>query len=172
MRVLGLDPGIAIFGYGVAERERGETRARMRTMGVLRPRGDDPARLLELHANLQGLIAEFRPDRAAVERVFHTRNVSTAASVGQARGVALLACAQAGVPVNEYTPTEMKLAVAGYGGADKRQVQTMVALQLGLEAIPRPDDAADALGLCLCCLWGQALEDRVQLAPGRGGGGR
>ena len=165
MRVLGLDPGIAIFGYGVAERHPGSTSAAMLTMGVFRPRGEDPARLRQLYRGLQELIQTFHPERAAVERVFHTRNVSTAAAVGQARGVALLACAEADLPVSEYTPTEMKLAVAGYGGADKRQVQAMVALQLGLAEPPKPDDAADALGLCLCCLWGMALEDRV----GRGG---
>lgn len=169
MRVLGLDPGISTFGYGVAERGANAARATMLAMGVLRPRGDDPARLRQLYHGLGDLIATFRPDRAAVERVFHTRNVSTAASVGQARGVALLACAEAGVPVSEYTPTQMKLAVAGYGGADKRQVQTMVAVQLGLDGPPKPDDAADALGLCLCCLWGQGLEERLRRGEVPGG---
>lgn len=161
MRVLGLDPGIATFGYGVAERVPGAGHAAMLTMGVLRPRGPDGQRLQQLYRGLSDLITRFRPERAAVERVFHTRNVSTAAAVGQARGVALLVCAQQGLAVSEYTPTEMKLAVAGYGGADKRQVQTMVALQLGLDGPPKPDDAADALGLCLCCLWGQGLEERI-----------
>lgn len=169
MRVLGLDPGISTFGYGVAERAAGAPRATMLAMGVLRPTGDDPSRLRQLFHGLADLIGTFRPERAAVERVFHTRNVSTAASVGQARGVALLACAEAGVAVSEYTPTEMKLAVAGYGGADKRQVQTMVAVQLGLDGPPKPDDAADALGLCLCCLWGHALDERMRRGEvGRG----
>lgn len=119
-------------------------------------------RLCYLYDHLVALLAAHQPQAAAVERVYHNRNVSTAASVGQARGVALLALAQAGLTVTEYTPTEMKLAVAGYGGADKRQIQTMVAAQLAMPAPPTPDDAADALGLCLCHLAGEGLRGRLR----------
>jgi crossover junction endodeoxyribonuclease RuvC len=129
--------------------------------GALRPAGEGAERLRALNAGLAALLREHRPDAAAVERLFHTRNVRTAAAVGQARGVALLACAEAGVAVAEYTPTELKLAVAGYGGADKRQMRRMVAAQLGLERLPSPDDAADALGLCLCHLAGSGLRRRL-----------
>ncbi len=161
MRVLGLDPGIAVFGFGLLERDGGKG-PRLVEAGVWRPREhDEIGRLLHLFDRLEALLAAGHPDLVAVERVFHTRNVSTAISVGQARGVALLACARAGLPVAEFTPTEMKLAVAGYGGADKQQVQRMVALQLGLAEIPRPDDAADALGLGLCGLFHEQMRQRL-----------
>lgn len=167
--MLGIDPGIATCGYGVLEAPTGSGgRPGLITYGALRPRGaGDAVRLADLHTALRGLIAAHRPDCAAVERLFHTRNVSTATSVGQARGVILLALAQAGLPYAEYTPTEAKLAVAGYGGADKRQMQAMVAAQLGLAQPPRPDDAADALGLCLCHLLAAGLQARLAAADGR-----
>ena len=166
LRVLGIDPGIATCGFGVIERGTGGPgRPVVLEYGALHPKGSgDPARLRVLYAEICRLVERHRPDAAAVERLFHTRNVSTAASVGQARGVVLLALAQAGVPIGEYTPTEAKLAVAGYGRADKAQMQAMVATQLGLAAPPRPDDAADALGLCLCHLLGQGLRDRLLAA--------
>jgi crossover junction endodeoxyribonuclease RuvC len=103
-----------------------------------------------------------RPEGAAVERLFFQRNVSTAMSVGQARGVVMLALAEARVPLGEYTPREVKKAVAGYGGADKRQMQEMVRVLLGLEHVPQPDDAADALALAICHLHASGLQRRLQ----------
>ncbi len=165
--MVGIDPGTAICGFGIVEQASPGARPRAVRFGVFRPKGDDVARLRTIYDGVQALIADHRPEAAAVERVYHNRNVSTASSVGQARGVVLLAFGQAGIPVSEYTPTEMKLAVAGYGGAGKPQVQAMVAAQLGLAAPPSPDDAADALGLCLCHLAGEGLRGRVRALSGR-----
>lgn len=111
-----------------------------------------PARLLAIHRAVTGLIRDYRPEAVAVEALFFGRNVTTALTVGQARGVVLLAAAQAGLPVYEYKPAEVKQALAGYGGADKRQMQEMVRIMLGLDAIPRPDDAADAVAIAICHL--------------------
>jgi crossover junction endodeoxyribonuclease RuvC len=150
MRTLGIDPGTAILGWGVVE-ERGDARVAL-GYGVLRTEPDTPQheRLLVLFEGLQRLIREFQPDEGAVEELFFGKNVNTALTVGQARGVVLLALAQAGLPIGEYKPLAVKQAIAGYGAADKRQMQEMVRLTLGLEAIPRPDDAADALAVALC----------------------
>jgi crossover junction endodeoxyribonuclease RuvC len=111
-----------------------------------------PQRLLELHRNLMEILLLHRPEGGAVEKLFFQRNVRTAISVGQGRGVVLLALAQAGIPVGEYTPLEVKQAVVGYGGADKNQVQQMVRVLLELQNIPKPDDAADALAVAICHL--------------------
>ena len=171
LRVLGIDPGIATCGFAVVDQGPGARRAAAVVFGAIRPHGPgDLKRLVELHRVIGQMIAEHGPGAAVVERLYHNRNVRTAAAVGQARGVILLALAQAGVPVDEATPTEMKLAVAGYGGADKRQVGAMVAAQFGLPCPPTPDDAADALGLCLWWLQGRGL--RARLAAGTQGGGR
>ncbi len=147
MKVLGIDPGTAALGYGVIER----TGSRLREVdhGCLTTSPDRslPERLLEIHALVDELLALHRPDLMAVERLFFSRNVQTAMAVGQARGVVLLAAAQYGVPVREATPNEVKSAIAGYGGADKEQVQRMVQLVLGMRELPRPDDAADALAI-------------------------
>jgi crossover junction endodeoxyribonuclease RuvC len=158
---LGVDPGMAICGYGVAVQEVGG-RPRALAFGVVRAEDLAPEQqLLRVHAAVAGLIAEHRPDVVAVERLFFTRNVETAIGVGQARGVALLAAAAADVPVREFTPTEVKMAATGYGRAEKRQVQAMVAAMLGLAAPPRPDDAADALAVALCCVQGEPLRERL-----------
>lgn len=151
MRILGLDPGTAITGYGVIDLlPDGEVR--VVTYGVVRTpaRQPLPERLRQLYNALQALLALHRPAQAAVEKLFFQRNVTTAMAVGQARGVALLALALAEVPVAEYAPNEVKEAVTGYGSADKQQVQRMVQALLGLEERPRPDDAADALAVALC----------------------
>ncbi len=169
LRVLGIDPGIATCGFAVVERRLGGHRPAAVVFGAIRPRGPgDLKRLLELHQAVTRLVVEHRPEAAVVERLYHNRNVSTAAAVGQARGVVLLALAQVGLDVAEAAPTEMKLAVAGYGGADKRQVGAMVAAQFGLSRPPAPDDAADALGLCLWWLQGRALRARLAAATGEG----
>ncbi len=151
MRILGLDPGTAITGYGVIDLlPGGEVRAV--AYGVLRTpaRQPLPERLQQLYKALQALLTLHRPEQAAVEKLFFQRNVTTAMAVGQARGVTLLALAQHEIPVAEYTPNEVKEAVTGYGSADKQQVQRMVQALLGLDERPRPDDAADALAVALC----------------------
>jgi crossover junction endodeoxyribonuclease RuvC len=121
---------------------------------VIRTAADQPtpARLQVIHRELQAIATEWKPDEAAVEELFFSRNVRTAMSVGQARGVAILALADAGLAVAEYTPLAIKQAVTGYGGADKAQMQEMVKMLLGLSEIPRPDDAADALAVAICHL--------------------
>jgi crossover junction endodeoxyribonuclease RuvC len=152
MVVIGIDPGTATTGYGlVREAESGPA---LVTYGVvLTPAGAPmPERLRTLYRELKELILLHRPDTGAVEKLFFQRNVSTAMTVGQARGVALLALAEAGLAVGEYTPKDVKQAVAGYGGADKAQVQQMVRAILNLSETPRPDDAADALAVAICHL--------------------
>lgn len=147
---LGIDPGTATTGYGLVRLEVGGELEAV-TYGVIVTPPQTPAheRLLMLHEDLKELLARHRPDSCAVERLFFQRNVSTALAVGQARGVVLLAIAEAGAEVAEYTPNEVKQAVAGYGAADKRQVQEMVRTLLLLPEIPKPDDAADALAIAI-----------------------
>ncbi|OGN87877.1 MAG: crossover junction endodeoxyribonuclease RuvC [Chloroflexi bacterium GWC2_73_18] len=150
MIVLGIDPGTAATGYGVLERTG--TRLRAIDFGCLTtdPSVSPEGRLLAIHAGIGELIETHRPALVAVERLFFNKNVQTAFAVGQARGVVLLAAAQHRIPVHEYTPNEVKVAVTGYGRAPKEQVQRMVQLVLGLPALPRPDDAADALAVAIC----------------------
>lgn len=153
MRVLGIDPGIATTGYGVVEGEPGETPALV-AYGAVRtaPPLAMPERLAELHRCLSALLLEHRADAMAVEELFVASNASTAMVVGQARGVILLAAAQAGLPVFEYKPSEVKLTLTGYGRADKRQMQDMLRLILDLTEVPQPDDAADGIAVALCHL--------------------
>ncbi len=150
MRVLGIDPGTAITGYGLVEEAGGDLK--LLTFGVIRtPAGQPlPTRLQLIYRALVDLAAEWQPETAAVEELFFSSNVRTAMSVGQARGVALLALANSGLSVAEYTPSAIKQAVTGYGNADKAQMQEMVRLLLGLAEPPRPDDAADALAVAIC----------------------
>lgn len=152
MRVLGVDPGLSRCGIGVVEGPAHRPVA-LRAGVIRTPVSAAPGeRLRELHAELRVLLTEARPDVVALERVFFNANVRTAMGVGQAAGVVLLAAAQQGIPVAEYTPTQVKAAVTGDGGADKPQVQYMVRAVLRLAEIPRPADAADALALALCHL--------------------
>lgn len=152
MRVLGIDPGTATTGYGVVE----ETEEGLRALayGVVTTPSDLPLprRLQTVYRELRRLVQEWQPDAAAVEELYFNVNVRTAMSVGQARGVALLAMADEGLPVAEYGPGEVKQALTGYGGAEKRQMQEMVRILLGLPSIPHPDDAADALAVAVCHL--------------------
>jgi crossover junction endodeoxyribonuclease RuvC len=150
---LGIDPGTATTGWGlVEETAAGELLARAYGV-ILTPAATPmPERLADLYAQLQAILLLHRPDTAAVEKLFFARNVTTAISVGQGRGVVLLALAQAGLEIEEYTPMEIKQAVVGYGGAEKRQVQEMVRAILTLRDLPKPDDAADALAVALCHL--------------------
>ncbi len=164
MRALGIDPGTATMGWGVVEFNGGHLR--LIDVGALTtPAGmPQPERLLQLYNGLRAIIEQLHPDTAAVEELFFGKNVNTALSVGQARGVALLALAQAGVPVYEYKPLAVKQAVAGYGGADKRQMQEMVRLTLGLATVPRPDDAADALAIAICHAYSAPNRQRLGLS--------
>lgn len=158
MIVLGIDPGTATTGYGlVAEDDVGE--ARLLTCGVFETSPGVPMleRLRAIYRDLTALIRARSPDAMAVEELFFSRNVTTALSVGQARGVVLLAAAEAGLPVFEYKPAEIKQALVGYGGAGKAQVQEMLRIMLGLEEVPRPDDAADAVAVAICHLHRQRL---------------
>lgn len=148
--VLGIDPGTAITGYGLVQ--GGDAELALVEYGVITTDQEKPLpeRLREIYERLSALIRERRPAAAAVEKLFFAKNVRTALSVGQARGVALLAMANAGLPVHEYTPLEVKQAVAGYGRASKEQVQQMVKMLLGLPSVPQPDDAADAIAVAIC----------------------
>ena len=162
MLVLGVDPGTATTGYGLV-RETSQGDLDLVEYGVIStPAGmDQEKRLLLLFTRLNELILLHHPDAGAVEKLFFRRNVSTAISVGQARGVILLALAQAGVSAAEYTPMEVKQAVSGYGGADKKQVQVMVQAILKMDHLPKPDDAADAIAIAITHLhsykWNQNL---------------
>lgn len=153
MLALGIDPGTAATGYGLI-RKGADSSLEVVDFGVIRTEAGQPMaqRLQRLHDELGKLIRLHQPETGAVEKLFFQRNVSTAISVGQARGVALLALAQAQVPVGEYTPLEIKQAVAGYGQADKIQIQRMVKRLLAMDDLPRPDDAADALAVAICHL--------------------
>lgn len=150
---LGIDPGTATTGYGLVRLDADGGLVAVDCGVILTPKeASASARLEILYRALRALLRKHHPDTSAVEKLFFQRNVSTAIAVGQARGVVLLALEQAGLEVFEYTPNEVKQAVAGYGSADKKQVQDMVRVLLQLDEIPRPDDAADALAIAICHL--------------------
>lgn len=167
MFVLGIDPGVSRCGYGCVEGRAGRLRAV--AGGVLTTSPDDPLprRLGQLAADLEELMEELTPDVVAVERVFFQTNARTAMSVGQASGLAIAAAARAGRPVVEYTANEVKQAVAGYGAAEKAQVQQMVQVLLDLPRPPSPPDTADALALAICHATVAPLLERAQLAEAR-----
>ncbi len=149
MRILGLDPGTASTGYGIIDSIDG--RLSLVTFGVIKtPAGESAStRLQTIYNELNDLIARYQPDCAGIEELFFGRNITTAISVGQARGVLLLALANANIPIGEYSPPKIKDSVAGYGKADKAQMQMMVRNLLDLEETPRPDDAADGLAVAI-----------------------
>lgn len=150
MLVLGLDPGLATTGYGLVAGDGRDLSAV--SHGVIRTPANTPIgeRLAEIHHEMSRLLDEYHPDVAAVEELFFCKNVRTAMMVGEARGVLLLALAEAGLEIAEYTPLQIKEGITGYGGAEKEQVQEMVRVLLRLEEVPRPDDAADALAVAIC----------------------
>ncbi|MEQ1573060.1 MAG: crossover junction endodeoxyribonuclease RuvC [Vicinamibacterales bacterium] len=150
MRIFGIDPGSERTGYGCVETDG--RRHQLVTCGAIAAQaGDDfPGRLAHIHRELSSLLASCKPDCVAIENLFHAKNVRSALKLGHARGVAMLAAVQAGCPVAEYTPAEIKRAVVGYGRAEKHQVGQMVKLLLGLDAAPSPHDAADALAVAIC----------------------
>jgi crossover junction endodeoxyribonuclease RuvC len=150
VRVFGIDPGSARTGYGCVETDG--RRHRLVACGAIAALGVDsfPHRLARIHRELAALLASCRPDCVAIEDLFHATNVRSALKLGHARGVAMLAAVEAGCPVVEYTPAEIKRAVVGYGRAEKHQVQQMIKLLLGLASAPYPHDAADALAVAIC----------------------
>ncbi|MGE5312984.1 MAG: crossover junction endodeoxyribonuclease RuvC [Acidobacteriota bacterium] len=149
MRIIGIDPGTGILGFGVLDVS--PTGLRVVDAGVVTTPAHTPLdqRLDEIYDSLTGVIAETRPDVMSIEKLFFARNVTTAISVAHARGVAMLAGRKARLPIAEYTPLQIKQTLTGYGRADKKQVQEMVRLQLGLKVVPKPDDAADALAAAI-----------------------
>lgn len=150
MLVLGIDPGTAITGYGLVREDAGAL-VLVAYGAITTPAKQPlPERLKTIYQELAVIIHEYQPETAAVEELFFSRNARTALAVGHARGVTLLALADAGLEIHEYKPVEVKQAVAGYGGADKRQVQEMVRMLLHLEQVPQPDDAADAVAVAVC----------------------
>ena len=171
MRVFGIDPGSERTGYGCVETDG--SRHRIVTCGAV----GAPAsasfsdKLFEIHRRLVELLAECRPDSVAIENIFYAANVRSALKLGHARGVAMLAAAQAGLTVVEYTPAEIKRAVVGYGRAEKPQVQQMVKLLLGLAAVPSPHDAADALAVAICHVHSQTPARAMAGAVSRSGSG-
>lgn len=149
MIVIGIDPGLALMGYGVVESDG--YRFKVHDYGVIETKAhtDDGERLLFLWNGLNALIEKYKPDAVSVEELFFNKNVKTAITVAQARGVALLAVKTNGIPLYEYTPLQAKQAVVGYGRAEKTQIQQMVKTILNLKEIPKPDDAADALAIAI-----------------------
>ena len=150
MRVIGIDPGTAITGWGVVEGDGNDLQ--MVAAGVVTTAAGTPLpqRLQIIYNDLTALIKEWQPESSAIEELFFSKNAKTALAVGHGRGAAMLALANADLPITEYKPLEVKQAVTGHGGADKQQIQQMVKLLLSLEDIPRPDDAADALAVAIC----------------------
>lgn len=161
MIALGIDPGTALCGYGIVRAIDDEME--LVTCGAISTPTKTPLdqRLLKIYADLVALIREYQPDEAAIEKLFFARNITTALSVGHARGVAMLAVAQAGISIAEYTPNEIKQAISGYGGADKQQMQQMVRVLLHLDEVPKPDDAADAVAIAICHLQGARLRRMI-----------
>ena len=150
MRILGIDPGVAIVGFGLIESDRGTLR--MLQYGAITTPAGLPlaARLAQINRDIEELIGTFRPDEISVEELFFSKNITTGIAVAHARGVILCAAEKKKIPSYEYTPMQVKQAVAGYGLADKKQVMDMTRRLLKLKSVPRPDDAADALAIALC----------------------
>ena len=151
MIILGIDPGLATLGYGIVEKDaRGNCRAVDYGVVVTPKEEDLPVRLAMLEQGILQIIDKYHPDEVAMEELFFSKNITTGIAVAHARGVALLTCAKHCGRLFEYTPMQIKQALTGYGKADKKQMQTTVAMHLKLESIPKPDDAADALAVAMC----------------------
>lgn len=151
MRIIGIDPGTGILGFGVIDVHGGKTK--LVTAGVITTPAHTPLadRLEEIYLELTNIIAETKPEMMAIEQLFFAQNVTTAMSVAHARGVAMLTGKQGKLRIEEYTPLQIKQSLTGYGKADKKQVQEMVRIQLGLKDVPKPDDCADALAAAIMC---------------------
>ena len=150
MRILGIDPGIAIVGFGLIEADRGRTQL-LNYGAITTPAGLPLARrLVQIEQDMEALIAQLKPDAIAVEELFFSNNITTGIAVAHGRGIILCTAEKSGVPLYEYTPMQVKQAVVGYGGADKHQVMEMTRRILKMEKVARPDDAADAIAIALC----------------------
>jgi crossover junction endodeoxyribonuclease RuvC len=160
MRILGIDPGTISMGYGVVDEEEGEV-ALVDFGDLTAPNAPLAERLHTLYLGLIGIIVRYQPSEAAIEEPFVAKNVRSALAVGQAMGVAMVATAEKGVPVYQYTPNQVKLAVTNYGHSEKGQVQEMVRVQLGLSSPPEPSDAADALAVAMCHIQERRLSRMV-----------
>lgn len=160
-RILGIDPGTGILGFGVIDFDK--QKSKLVTAGVIRTPAHTPLedRLLEIYDGLSEIISETRPQVMSIEKLFFARNVTTAISVSHARGVAMLTARQANLRICEYTPLQIKQALTGYGKADKKQVQEMVRLHLNLKEAPKPDDCADALAAAIICAFSLRSESSV-----------
>jgi crossover junction endodeoxyribonuclease RuvC len=167
VRVFGIDPGSARTGYGCVQSDG--TRHRLIVCGAISSpvSRSFPEKLQIIHAGLAALLAEHRPDCVAIENLFHAVNARSALKLGHARGVAMLAAVEAGLPITEYTPAEVKQAVVGYGRAEKGQVQSMIQLLLGLSVPPTPHDASDALAIAVCHLHKMNIGGIARVAPAR-----
>lgn len=167
MRVLGIDPGTAITGWGVIDttetKYKGNDKLQAKAYGCIKTESSSlfSIRLAIIYNDLKKIIKKYKPDVMAVEELFFAKNVKTALKVGHARGVVILAAVNAGLEVAEYTPLEVKQAMAGYGRADKQQVQKMVKTLLWLKEIPKPDDVADALAVAICHINSSKLEKMI-----------
>ncbi|MBN3525691.1 crossover junction endodeoxyribonuclease RuvC [Paenibacillus apiarius] len=161
MRILGIDPGIAIVGFGFVDKQGSKVvpvqYGSIQTEATTAPE----IRLLQVFEAAEQLLDKYKPDAMAVEKLFFNRNVTTAFSVGQARGVIILAAAKRGISIAEYTPMQVKQAVVGYGKAEKKQVQEMVRIFLKLKEVPKPDDVADALAVAICHAHSSGLNDKL-----------
>ena len=156
MRILGIDPGYAILGYGVLDIIGNKFVTVAYGSITTDSKMEMPERLVALYDGLTGIIQTYKPDEASIEELFFNNNAKTAILVGEARGVAVLACAKQGLKISEYTPLQIKQALVGYGRADKKQVQAMVKAILNLEAVPKPDDTADALAVAAAICHGHS----------------
>lgn len=163
MRILGIDPGVAIVGFGFIDKI-GSRLVPVQYGSIQTEANSDPSlRLKQIYEAIDQLIDKYKPDAVAIEKLFFNRNVTTAIAVGQARGVLMLAAVQRDLPLGEYTPLQVKQAVVGYGRAEKHQVQDMVKMMLNLKSVPKPDDVADALAIAIChahsATLGQLIEE-------------
>lgn len=163
MVVLGLDPGTATTGFGVVAHVKGESKLVDYGTIETEPKFSDAERLKKIYGRVEEIIDEFSPDILSIEKLFFNKNTRTALTVGQARGILMLAGAQRNIEIHEYTPLQVKQAIVGYGNATKNQVQFMVKQILKLSEIPKPDDAADALAVAICHLSSVNLNARIAL---------
>lgn len=163
MIVLGIDPGIAIMGYGVIEFNGNKVKVLENGVITTSSKTDTPKRLEILYDNLDNIIKEYKPDEFAIEELFFNQNVKTAITVGHARGIQVLCAQQNKLDIFEYTPLQIKQAITGYGRASKKQMQMTITSLLNLRAIPKPDDAADALSVALCHVLSQRFKEQFRM---------
>lgn len=163
MIVLGIDPGIAIMGYGVVEFKQNKVKVLENGVLTTSSKTPTPERLKILYDNLDEIIKEYKPEEVAIEELFFNQNVKTAITVGHARGVQVLCCQANDLGIYEYTPLQIKQAVTGYGRASKKQMQLTITTLLNLKKVPKPDDAADALSVALCHVLSQNFKENYRM---------